>query len=135
MPVILIDANIEGQGAHIWMRMQTSEWRDFTSALGVTFRTFREVGLDPASPDNVVWQFCQAHGYYLLTSNRNEDTENSLEATLRRDATPTSLPVFTLALADRVYYSQSFLERVVEKLLDYILDADNIRGTRRLYVP
>jgi hypothetical protein len=135
VPVVLIDANIEGQGAHIWMRMQTSGWHDFTAALDVTFRTFREVGLDLVSPDDVVWRFCQAHGYYLLTSNRNEDSENSLEATLRREGTATSLPVFTIPFADRVYYSPTFLERVVEKLLDYVLNADNIRGTGRLYLP
>jgi uncharacterized membrane protein len=71
VPVILIDANIEGQGAHIWHRLQSSEWRDFTVALDVTLQTFREVGLDPASSDEVIWRFCQAHGYYLLTINRN----------------------------------------------------------------
>ena len=135
VPVILIDANMEGQGAHIWMRMQTSEWRELTTDLDVTLRTFREVGLDPASPDDAVWRFCQAEGYYLLTSNRNEDAEDSLEATLRREGTPTSLPVFTLPLPDRVYQSPAFLARVVERLLEYVLNADNIRGTGRLYVP
>jgi hypothetical protein len=135
VPVILIDANIEGQGVHIWKRMQTASWRDLTTALDVTFRTFREVGPDLASPDNVVWRFCQAHGYYLLTSNRNEDSEDSLEATLRREGTPASLPVFTLPLPDRVYHSPAFLERAVAKLLDYVLYADNIRGAGRLYVP
>lgn len=135
MPVILIDANIEGQGWHIWTRMQTSEWREYTTALNVTFRSFREVGLDPAAPDDVVWRFCQAHGYYLLTSNRNADSEDSLEATLRREGTPTSLPIFTLPLPDRVYHQSTFLDRVVEKLLEYVLHADNIRGSGRLYLP
>jgi hypothetical protein len=96
VPVILIDANIEGQGARIWMRMQTPEWRDLTDALDVSFQTFREAGLDAAASDKAVWDFCQAHGYYLLTSNRNEDSEDSLEATIRRDGTSTNLPVFTL---------------------------------------
>jgi hypothetical protein len=135
VPVILIDANIEGQGTRIWLRMQSADWRDLTTALDVTLRTFREVGLDPASPDDVVWRFCQAQGYYLLTSNRNEESADSLEATLRREGTSTSLPVFTLPLPDRVYSSPSFLDRAVEKLLDYVLDADNIRGAGRLYVP
>jgi hypothetical protein len=135
VPDVLIDANIEGQGAHIWMRMQSAEWRDITAGLDVTLRTFREVGLDPASADNVVWQFCQARGYYLLTSNRNEDSEDSLEATIRREGTPTSLAVFTVPLPDRVYSNPVFLERVVEKLLDYVLYADNIRGAGRLYLP
>jgi hypothetical protein len=115
--------------------MQTASWRDLTTALDVTFRTFREVGLDLASPDNVVWRFCQAHGYYLLTSNRNEDSEDSLEATLRREGTPASLAVFTLSLPDRVYHSPSFLERTIDKLFDYVLYADNIRGAGRLYLP
>jgi hypothetical protein len=135
VPVILVDTNIEGQCARIWMRMQTSAWRDFTADLGVTFRMFREVGLDPASPDDAVWRFCQTQGFYLLTSNRNEEAEDSLEATLRREGTPTSLPVFTLPLPDRVYHSPAFLDRVVEKLFDYMLYADNIRGAGRLYLP
>jgi hypothetical protein len=38
-------------------------------------------------------------------------------------------------MPDRVYYSPAFLDRVVEKLLDYILYADNIRGVGRSYLP
>lgn len=101
----------------------------------MSFQTFREAGLDPGSLDDVVWRFCQAKGFYLLTSNRSEDAEDSLEATLRREGTPTSLPVFTLPLPDRVYHSPAFLERVVEKLLDFVLYADNIRGAGRLFLP
>jgi hypothetical protein len=70
-----------------------------------------------------------------LTSNRNRESEDSLEATLRREGTSSSLPVFTLPMPDRVYSNPTFLDRVVEKLLDYLLHADNIRGTGRLYVP
>lgn len=135
MPVVLIDANIEGHAAQVWMRMQTDQWRGLTAALDVTFQTFRDAGLDPASADDVVWRFCQGQGFYLLTSNRNEEGAESLEATIRREGTATTLPVFTLPLPDRVYRSPAFLERVVERLLDFILFADNIRGTGRLYLP
>ncbi len=135
MPVILSDENLEGQAAHIWMRMQSAEWREFATALDVTFKTFGEAGLDPASHDDAVWRYCQSNGFYLLTSNRNEEDESSLEATIRRELTPTSLPVFTLPMADRVFSSPAFLERVVDKLFTYILDASNVRGTGRLYVP
>jgi hypothetical protein len=88
VPVILIDANMEGQGARIWVRMQAAEWRDLTAALDVTLQTFREVGLDPAAPDDVVWRFCQAHGYYLLISNRNEESPDSFRSDVapRRDS-------------------------------------------------
>ena len=135
MPTILIDASIEGHGAVIWMKMQSPEWRELTMVLDVTVRIFRDVGLDPESPDDVVWRFCQTHGFYLLTSNRNEESADSLEATLQREGTATSLPVFTLPLPDRVYHSQAFLERVVDKLLDYLLFAENLPGTGRLYLP
>jgi hypothetical protein len=83
----------------------------------------------------MVWRFCQQHGYYLLTSNRNEDSEDSLEATLRREGMATSLPVFTLPSPDRVYFDPTYLDRVVEKLLDFVLYADNILGAGRLYLP
>jgi hypothetical protein len=135
VPVILIDANIEGQGMRIWVRMQTPEWSDLTADLGMVFRTFREVGLEAASGDDVVWRFCQTNGYYLLTSNRNANSQDSLETTLRREGTPASLPIFTLPRADRIYTDPAFLERVVEKQSDYVLDADNIRGAGRLYLP
>jgi hypothetical protein len=135
VPVILIDANIEGHGAHVWTRLQNPEWRDFTTFLDVTFRTFHEVGLDQASQDDIVWRFCQAQGFYLLTSNRNEDSDQSLEATIRREGTANSLPVFTLPVPDRVYSSHDFLERVVQKLFDFLLDENNIRGSGRLYLP
>jgi hypothetical protein len=135
VPVILIDKNIEGHAAHIWMRMQAADWRDMTIAVDVTFQMFRDVGLDPESNDDVVWHFCQTHGFYLLTSNRNEESPDSLEATLQREGTPTSLPVITLPLPDRVFHSRAFLDRVVEKLLDYMLYADNLRGAGRLYLP
>ena len=135
MPVILVDANIEGQCKRIWMRMNSPDWRELTTALDVTIRTFREIGLNPASRDDAVWRFCQTNGYYLLTSNRNEDSEDSLGVTIRAEGSSSTLPVFTLPMPDRVYHSPEFLERVIERLLDYILFAENVRGTGRLYLP
>ena len=135
MPVILIDANIEGHGTRIWNRMQSSEWRTLTADLDVSCKLFRDYGLDADAPDDVVWRFCQTTGCYLLTSNRNQESDNSLEATIRREWTLASLPVFTLPFPDRVKTSREFLDRVVEKLLEYVMDADNIRGTVRLWVP
>lgn len=135
MPVILVDVNIEGHGAVIWGRLQSPQWNELTSLLTVTFASFREVGLDAASSDDLIWHSCQASGFYLLTSNRNEDSSNSLEATIRREGQPASLPVFTIPSPDRVYHNPEFLERVVDKLLNYLVDAENILGTGRLSLP
>jgi hypothetical protein len=135
VPAILIDANMEGQGARIWARLQGPEWREFTADVGLSCKWFRDVGLAPDTTDDVVWRFCQAHRFYLLTSNRNQESADSLEATVRREATSTSLPVFTLPDPDRVNRGNEFLDRVVSRILGYLYEANNINGTGRLYVP
>jgi hypothetical protein len=61
---------MEGHGAVIWGKMRSPEWQELTVALNVTLHTFADVGLDRSARDDVVWRFCQTHGYYLLTSNR-----------------------------------------------------------------
>jgi hypothetical protein len=53
----------------------------------------------------------------------------------RREGTPASLPVLTLPLPDRVYHGTAFVDRVVEKILDYVPNAEKIRGAGRLYLP
>jgi hypothetical protein len=43
--------------------------------------------------------------------------------------------VFTIADADRVYQSAVYLDKVVETLLEYLLNEANYRGTGRLFLP
>ncbi len=78
MPTILIDANIEGHADQIGKRIQSPAWRDFAAEFQISFARFRDVGLDPASTDVVVWRNCQANGYYLLTSNRNKQSQQGI---------------------------------------------------------
>ncbi len=40
-----------------------------------------------------------------------------------------------MATADRILDDRDYAERAVVKLLDYLLDIGNYRGTGRLYVP
>jgi hypothetical protein len=70
-----------------------------------------------------------------VTSNRNAEGSDSLEATIRALSTPNSLPVFTLADAQRVLQERSYAERVADRLLEYLFDIDNCRGVGRLYLP
>ncbi|MBO0697407.1 MAG: hypothetical protein J2P46_03370 [Zavarzinella sp.] len=71
----------------------------------------------------------------LITGNRNEEDETSLEATIHRENTPDSLPVLTIGRPDDVLTSAEYADRVTEKLVDYLLDIDQFRGTGRLYIP
>jgi hypothetical protein len=132
---LLIDAHLDGHAALLAMRLNSEMWREVCAHLKVQFLYLEQVGLDRTAKDDVVWRLCQAKGFYLLTANRNLESEDSLEATIRREGKVDSLPVFTFADADRIYQSAAYLDEVVESLLDYLLDAENYRGAGRLYLP
>jgi hypothetical protein len=62
------------------------------------------------------------------------DTD-SLEATIRHENQPDSLPVFTVADTRRVLQDRPYAERTAEKILEYLMRVDEVRGVGRLYVP
>jgi len=132
---LLVDANLDGHAELLAMRLGTDTWRELRDHLVIQFLHFEQAGLDRTAKDDVVWRYCQQNGYYLLTANRNYEAEDSLEATIRREGTAQSLPVFTFADADRVFQSAAYLEKVAETLLDYLLHEENYRGSGRLYLP
>ncbi len=71
----------------------------------------------------------------MITGNRNDDGPTSLEATIRNENQPDSLPVITIGDADRVLRDRIYAEKVAERLLDYLMRIDEVRGTGRIYVP
>jgi hypothetical protein len=132
---LLIDAHLDGHAQLLAMRLGIETWREFCGHLEIQFLHLEQVGLDRTAKDDVLWRLCQQKGYYLLTANRNLESEDSLEATIRREGTAESLPVFTFADADRIYQSTAYLDDVVETLLEYLLDEARYRGAGRLYLP
>jgi predicted nuclease of predicted toxin-antitoxin system len=88
-----------------------------------------------SATDLEVWNACQAEELIVITDNRNLDSEDSLEATIRRNNTPESLPVFTIADMNQFRTNNTYVEHVVEALYDYLMRIDDIRGTGRLYLP
>jgi len=132
---LVADANIQGQVEYLVQRMEADDWADFWLALGLVLHRFEDVGLSASSTDLEVWNVCQAEQLILITDNRNLDSEDSLEATIRRNNTPESLPVFTIADMNEFRTNGSYVERVVEALYDYLLKIDDVRGTGRLYLP
>ena len=58
-----------------------------------------------------------------------------MEATIQASHTPTSLPVLTISEPQRMLSSRAYAHRVVERLLEYLIDVENLRGTGRLYLP
>jgi hypothetical protein len=115
--------------------MQTGTWAGLWQDLGLVLRHFADVGLSPSSKDLEIWQRCQAERLLLITDNRNQDSPDSLEAVIRQHNTPQSLPVFTIADADKLAPSRTYAERAVVRLYEYILDIENVRGAGRLFLP
>jgi hypothetical protein len=133
--ILLADVNLQGHVDRLVARMQEKPWRDFWDYLDLAYVTFADLGLDPADTDAVVWRRCQEHSALLLTNNRNDDGPVSLETTLRIHNTAQSLPIFTIGNADRILESPTYADQVIERLFQYLLELDNVRGTGRLYLP
>jgi hypothetical protein len=115
--------------------LASDTWRDLWNELRLSVVSFPTLGLAYDAPDDLIWKTCQREELVLITGNRNHDGPDSLEATIRNENRPDSLPVITIADTDRVLEDRLYAEAVAEQLLDYLLRIDEVRGAGRLYVP
>ena len=116
----------------VWL---SDTWRELWTGLELSVVSFPALGLSYNAPDTLIWRTCQREELVLITGNRNDEGAESLEATIRNENQPDSLPVITIADQDRVLQDRLYAERVAESLLDYLLRIDEVRGAGRLYVP
>jgi len=131
----MADHNIEGHFEVLLRIMRTVPWHEFWDELGLDLASFAGLDLPFDASDAALWQACQLHDVVLITANRNKDGDDSLEATIANRNEPDSLPVFTISNADQILTNRDYAIRVVSRLLEFLLDLDNIRGTGRLYLP
>jgi len=129
------DADIFGHFKVLGTMLEDQSWQEIWHSLDLHCFTFEEFGLASDAPDSEVWHVCQREEVALITANRNKAGPDSLEATLRDHNNASSLPVFTISNAQRFMDSKRYAQRVVEKLLEYLLEIDAYRGTGRLYLP
>jgi len=132
---ILTDFNVGAQGRALLSIWTSDAWRDVWNGLGYVMENFPALGLPYDASDTLIWRICQREGLVLVTGNRNDDGPDSLEATIRNENQPDSLPVMTISDINRVLQDRLYAERVAERLLDYLMRIDEIRGTGRIYVP
>ena len=135
MRAILGDINIQGHLEILLLILEGPTWGGVWKLMNLPLYTFGDLGLAPETVDAVIWELCQQQEIILITANRNADSPDSLEATICEQNRANSLPVFTLADSERILHSRAYAERVVERLLEYLIDIDNFRGTGRLYLP
>ena len=132
---ILADANCAGHLALLLQLLQEGWRHDVWEGLHLTLVSFADLGLPADASDRAVWETCQRAYVVLLTANRNDAGPESLEATIQQHNTTESLPVFTLANEQRVLRDRPYAEVVANRLIEFLFDMDNYRGTGRLYLP
>ena len=132
---ILADANITGHVERLFQIIEGDVWSEFWTGLGLRRATFSELNLAAETPDDELWQFCQENKLLLITANRRDKSDDSLESTIRQFNTEDCLPVLTLANSERVLLDRDYAETVVERLLETLVDINVLRGTGRLYLP
>ena len=128
---ILLDHDIEGHAKYLQAGLRETGWdRDIT----VAFVRLRDLGLPDDSSDQDIWRFAQQHRLLLITSNRNQENETSLQATIERENTPEALPVLTLSQANRLLLPD-YRQQAVHKLVEIIIYLENYLGVGRIYIP
>jgi hypothetical protein len=131
---ILADHNADGH-VEVLLRVLLDEWIEFWNSLELTVVTFEELGLEARANDAELWSTCQREQVVLITNNRNAEGPDSLEMVIRSENQADSLPVFTLANADRILADSSYAAATAERLIEYLVYLEEIRGAGRIYVP
>lgn len=135
MPAIMADHDIEGHVQVLLRLIGSTEWSELWQEMAVQIESFTSLGLPYNTPDAELWHLCQTRQIVLITGNRNKIGPEALEATIERSNTPDSLPVLTIGDPARTLTSRAYADRVVTRLLEYLLDLEQYRGTGRLYLP
>jgi hypothetical protein len=132
---ILADVHIRGPVQDLVREMQKEPWAEFWDYLGLVLYHFDDLGLTSTSTDLDIWRKCQDEQLIFISNNRNEDSADSLQTTIRLKNTADSLPVFTIGDMNKLRLSRTYAAEVLKRLYDYLLNIDNVRGTGRLYLP
>lgn len=128
---ILLDHHLKKQGILLWSIMRNEGW---LKLIDIPMQTFADIGMPVDAPDREVWRFAQRHQLVLLTANRNDEGDDSLEQTIQEENTSTSLPVLTIGTLDRMK-ERTYREQCAEKIVDVFLNIENHLGVGRVYIP
>jgi hypothetical protein len=135
MPAIMADHDIEGQMQVLLCLLTSAEWHTLWTELAVRVESFASLGVPVDALDAALWRLCQTQQIVLITGNRNQEGPESLETVIQAANTPSSLPVLTVGDPQRILSSSAYAHGVVERLMEYLIDIENLRGTGRLYLP
>src|SRR5581483_9856209 len=128
---ILLDADLEGEAKYLKAGVAETGW---DQNLVIEFKRLRDFGLSHDSSDQEVWRFVQQHRIWLLTNNRNDESEISLQATIERENTPDSLPVITTSDKEKLRLAE-YRQKAISSLIEILIYPESNLGAGRLYLP
>ena len=128
---ILLDHDIEGHAKYLQAGLRETGW---DSDLSIEFVRLRDLALSEEASDQDIWRFAQQHRLLLITSNRNQENETSLQAAIERENTPEALPVLTLSQANRLLLPD-YRQQAAHNLAEVIIYLENYLGVGRIYIP
>jgi hypothetical protein len=128
---ILLDADLEGEAKYLKAGLEETGW---DQELTIEFKCLRDFGLPHDTPDDEVWRFMQQHRLWLITNNRNNESEIALQATIERENTPDSLPVITTSDKDSLSEAE-YRRKAVTRLVEILIYPEQSLGAGRLYIP
>ena len=135
MPAIMADHDIEGHLQVLLQLLTSEEWRALWDELTYNIESFESLRIPYNTSDLDLWRICQERHIVLITANRNKVGPDSLESTIQQFNAPSHLPVLTIGAPNRILSNRDYAQQIVSRLLEYLIDVDNIRGTGRLYLP
>lgn len=128
---ILLDRDLEGHQEFLERGLRETGW---DQDLEIEFKRLRDFGLPDNYPDRDIWRFVQQRRLWLITNNRNDEDETSLQATIERENTPDSLPVITTSDKEKLRIA-AYRQKAATSLVEIIIYPEKNIGAGRLYIP
>ncbi len=128
---ILLDHDIEGYDVYIETGWRETGW---DQVFTLEFNRLRDFSLPDNSPDQEIWRFVQRERLLLITNNRNNEVETSLQATIERENTPDSVPIITVSDKESLTRAD-YRQHVANRLAEIIADLEDYLGAGRIWVP
>jgi predicted nuclease of predicted toxin-antitoxin system len=128
---ILVDHDLEGMDVFLAAGLRETGWDQL---IRFEFKRLRDYGLPDRLSDQEIWRFAQQQRLLIVTNNRNNDGEHSLEATIQQENFAEALPVVTIS--DKNLLARAdYRDRVATRLAEIVIYRETYQGAGRLFAP
>jgi hypothetical protein len=137
MPGLLADVNVQGHLPYLKRLMESLGLLGVLTEYDIELLTFPDCDLNRQINDRDLWNYCQANDLILFTDDRNQEDENSLQATIQSSWREGHLPILTLSNKGKFENVPSYAIKVAEDVATLLFSSfhDGVRNQPRIFVP